>query len=656
MSVTFVFSVDGDEFTVTRVTKQRGLSQHRLSCAARRIDVSGEDAVKSAVEDALHLDAEAFLHTVLLPQGKHAELLTKKDSDRNKILSDLFQLDQLTQVAEHAKIHESRADAALTVLTLERARLPGDAQGLVLTAKVALATAAEELRKGKLVAEQIEQIEGNIMAKNATLSQIRSKREKLTGIDDIPAALAELEAEDATLRAQLDICRSNVAKAETDKTRAERDAAALQEQRVDKTSVLGFLSTLVFIETSLREISRERSEATSHLDHAAAGEARCAALAADLKLHEGAYSEVQARVVVFESRLRDTRIKKDTLEPLIAAQATALKSLSIRAGELELKANDLSEACGRLDNVNLAAEKARTQHQLAVEAHAQARVAAGAAAIAVHLHAGDDCPVCLRSLPEAFVAPVAGGLRRARAEEDTTREVLQAAEAAKSGLEARISTLRVAHLECAEQLKLCEDEVRASLTALATVLDSPTQEPAEALAALVSNIDQDESALSTERNAGDNILNLLNQVRTIHATFQQQVISSKESADRLAASLAARERYVAEQAALFPARFSPGPDGHYLDSAREALKQALAAATEAESSLTTALQEINDALGNLAALEHSRASSIVAAKARLYERLQSVQIALSASSEPDEELGEARLGNGGRRSGAGADS
>jgi DNA repair protein SbcC/Rad50 len=36
MSVSFTFSVDGDEFLVERITRERGVGQHRLTCKARR--------------------------------------------------------------------------------------------------------------------------------------------------------------------------------------------------------------------------------------------------------------------------------------------------------------------------------------------------------------------------------------------------------------------------------------------------------------------------------------------------------------------------------------------------------------------------------------------------------------------------------------------
>ena len=42
MSVEFTFSVDGDEFIVSRLSRKNG-SEHRLTCPARNIDANGED-------------------------------------------------------------------------------------------------------------------------------------------------------------------------------------------------------------------------------------------------------------------------------------------------------------------------------------------------------------------------------------------------------------------------------------------------------------------------------------------------------------------------------------------------------------------------------------------------------------------------------------
>jgi exonuclease SbcC len=637
MSVTFAFSVDGDEFTVTRVSKQRGLAQHRLSCPARGIDVSGEDAVKNAVENALHLDAEAFLHTVLLPQGKHAELLTKKDSERNKILSDLFQLDELTQLAELAKMHEGRADVALKVLTTERARLPNDVQGLVSEAEAVLANAEEDLRTAKIVAEKIANIDKDVSAKIAALSQIRLEREKLVGIDDIPDALAKLRSEDEALRAQGDTCRSASAQAETDKARAERDALALKEQRLDKTSVLEFQSILTQIEASVREITRERSEEGSNRVLADAAEAKCTALSAEVKTKETVWSEARAEVATLESRLSGVRSKKDALEPLVSSHTTAVRSRTVRAAELELKTKELNGACGRLEDINSSGEQARNEHLLAVEAHTQARIAAGASAISVHLHPGDDCPVCLRSLPETFVAPIAGDLQKAKLAEESTQKALREAELAKGRLDSTIAALRATQAECERHVKRCDGDVMASLSALAAELDSQTEEPAVALAALVNDIVGIEKTLSGRRKTADDALRLLNETRTTCATLEQQRKGFSESVDRLVKSLARREAHLAEQIEILPPSFSPGPDALEVASARDALRQALASAIKLEMALTTATKAISEANGKLVALERSRATSIVAPRSRLYERLRVVQAALRADPIPEDE-------------------
>jgi exonuclease SbcC len=625
MSVTFVFSVDGDEFTVTRVSKQRGLAQHRLSCPARGIDVSGEDAVKNAVEGALHLDAEAFLHTVLLPQGKHAELLTKKDSERNKILSDLFQLDELTQVAELAKLHEGRADIALKVLTTERARLPNNPQDAVSQAEAEFAKAEEELRTAKLVAEKITNIDKDIAAKVAVLSQIRFERDKLVGIDDIPAALAGLVVEDEALRTQVESCRSAAAQAATDKARVERDMLGLREQRLDRTSVLEFQSILDQIEALVREITRERSEEARNLRLHKAAEIKCTALAADIEAKEVIWSEARTEVAALESRLTVVRGRKDALEPLVTSHASALRSRLERVAELELKTKELDGACDRLQGIDGTVEQARNQHLLAVEAHEQAIVAAGASAISVHLHPGDDCPVCLRILPATFVAPIAGNLQEAKLAEEAAQKALREAELAKSRLESTIAALRATLAECERHVKRCEDNTTASLKALADAFGSETEDPTAALAALVNDIAELENKLSGQRKTTDEALRLLNEARTVAATLEQQRKGFRESVDRLVESLDWREGYLATQIQILPPSFSPGPEAREVASAREALKQALASAVEIETALAIAVGAISEANGKLAALERSRATLIIAPRSRLYERLRVVQ-------------------------------
>ena len=282
MSVTFVFSVDSIEYTITRITKERGQAIHRLQCPTRGIDLTAERQINTAIEEALHLDAEAFLHTVLLPQGKHDELLTKDESKRNRILSELFRLDDLSKVAALAKFHEGRADSFLHSTVLERGRFAADPSEAIANAETDILNAADSLKAANDALEQTKVLDVVIAEKVVSLGQIAHRITQMAGVNDVSGLLASISERDESLNAQERAQRQVLEAASQSKIEAEAKLQSLVCGKIDQSNLARYESMLDSIENEAAEIKREES---------------------DKVRREAAYAEASAIIADIETRL-----------------------------------------------------------------------------------------------------------------------------------------------------------------------------------------------------------------------------------------------------------------------------------------------------------------------------------------------------------------
>jgi DNA repair exonuclease SbcCD ATPase subunit len=171
MSVKFTFSIDGDVFTVDRITRQNGPAQARLSCEARGIAIQQADNVTNAITRALCMDDEAFLHTVLLPQGLHARLLMSTQGIRNDILAELFNLSRLPVVEGYVRSLEARVGATLAEIDVQRRRFGDDPAAEVSRATDELKLYEANAAKAKAAAERVSALDEQLRKGVSTLAQ-----------------------------------------------------------------------------------------------------------------------------------------------------------------------------------------------------------------------------------------------------------------------------------------------------------------------------------------------------------------------------------------------------------------------------------------------------------------------------------------------------
>jgi exonuclease SbcC len=641
MAVTFAFSVDGDEFTVTRITKDRGIPQHRLSCPARGIDVASEADVKDEVRKALHFDASAFLHTVLLPQGKHAELLTSSGGERNKILGELFRLDEIPRVQEEAKFHVGQAEAYLHGLNKERAVLPlvpGDALAL---AEESIVAATGNLEKVTAAAEQHRTLTIAIDVKQKALEETKLRSEQLRGVDEIPerlAAIAEIEKE---LRDAAAVHIERKLVAEAAKAHTDLVVYDLETRGLDRESVRLYETVLNRVESASREIAREES---SHKEKTLLSKAAAKNLDELTKRRKEVVSEHEnARELLTRADLRlvELRRNKEQLDLLNGSYRAARKTQLDREGDLRVKKEFLKGAGKQSQATNDALIAAVALQQQTANAVEQAQLASGAAAVAAHLHSGDDCPVCKRKLPASFSPPKDVDLKRSRLDDASAQTQLRKAEADKVRLDTEIQSQVQAERECKSRFDHAKKEADLAKAALEMLLPTRTEDPDAVLRSFDEQISELEGDIPDLKAAFEKAANRAASIETEIAKVVQQLSGYRESLDALAKSIEGRKLQRTKDVESLPAAFSPGLDGASIDVARKAIKTAIEETKRCDEAITSANSIINETTAKLSEIERSRSTSIVAPRAGLHERLQRMASLIKAAPLPKEEAEQA---------------
>ncbi len=407
MRVKFKFRVDGRDCTITRLTPRAGAAQALLEYAGDPPERCDSDtAVSRFVRERLRLDRETFMKTVMLPQGRFAELLLMKPADRSKFLSDVLGLQVIEAMA--GSVRGPREDTAKRREWLSGARkqLPADpaedveeAMRSADAAQSALKTIDESVQTLALTLTEVEQ-------HRAALGAIEASRELVRKGTTAAADLRALEADDSRLRAAIaersremdaaDKKRKGTALSIENRRTAGTDAATLR-------TALGNLKVLVEQQERLAEERAAEEKAKTDV-----AELRAELQAVEFRLQASCKTEIDAETAVKQAR-QENEAQRDR----VTAASAAARDIATACAERDVAQRALVDAEATLAAAEAAcieAETASRDLSVAFEACAKklssAQRAESAAHAAAGLHAGDECPVCNRTLPQTFAAPV----------------------------------------------------------------------------------------------------------------------------------------------------------------------------------------------------------------------------------------------------------
>jgi DNA repair protein SbcC/Rad50 len=445
MQAELTFLADGRRWRVFRSASRTGAQgRHQLSCLddpAVHFDNAGP--VTAEIERLLGLDDDAFLRTVVLPQGRFQALLQASRADRTAILKGIFRLDQLATMREQADSAIRRLRPGLDALKLERA-------GLLPDPTATLADAQQRHQAAQTSEANLQELAGRITtattdrdaaARQASEVAALAGRLRAAWLPDAPDLLATL----ADLAARLDQEQGQLTgrRAKLD-AQADTLAGALQSAEKAGEGISGLATaatTLGWLRQQLPTLATEEAdcdreaEAIQRLaDQLTSDEAEATKLG---EQHQAA--QTRAEQLAEQAHNASDRLEKARRQ-LHAARDQARQAAAART--------DAADAAGRVDTLRAAVAAAQT---LAEETTARLTRAQDALAAIQRAHAaahaaeasrpGDPCPICQRALPDDFITPTTPGDTAARTEQ---AEADRTAKTATSTLAARQAELRIA--------------------------------------------------------------------------------------------------------------------------------------------------------------------------------------------------------------------
>ena len=381
------FEVGGVCCTAVRVVKRTPngatTKEARLVCGEEiRAGRASEMAPK--VEGLLGLDFDRFTKTVVLPQGRFAQFLHDKASDRQELLRDLLDLGVYARMGAAARQRSSDARVELDVLESQLqtavpseedvSRLAGEAEA-AREAKAELATLMVTLAE----------VQGELSEARAEAARLGPLREHAATVAEVPDAVRDLAEELRTARESVADAETRSKEAQAAAVEARRQAdegpnAALSRQLIKDHGILDELRTkLVGLEREAEGAERDSKQA--HLG------------AEDTRVR---LADLDEAVVAAEEVLAAARSRADE-----GPDRDRIAVVRGQRSELEQVASDLGstdEASQRAQEAEASARRARDAAQAEFKEVAAAldrvRSVKQAEGLVAQLVEGEACPVC----------------------------------------------------------------------------------------------------------------------------------------------------------------------------------------------------------------------------------------------------------------------
>ena len=434
MRVVLRFQVSGETWEVARTLRrasdgtvvQPNVQLRKFGAAGEAVEqVEQVRRVNERVKELLGLDSDAFLRTVVLPQGRFARLLVEDEPrDRSRILRQVWPTDELEEAGGLAG--EARQEAVTLRVRLEQA-----------------ASAYPENPDAHLAG--LEEVREAASRQAVVASEV--ERVAIAARDSVVAAGREQEAASGVLGRLRVLETGRVAErlapvAEIDRGIAEENAALMQRQ--------------AFIEEELSRIpsgdgpmGEEVAAALTTLQSigglAAAGMEAANTLRASeedrLRKHAEARGLTESAEGAQEQAAEHARRRPQLADEVEMAQARRA-AVDQEYSRYEERVAELEERQRQLGELRQAAAVLAEQLQTAQEDEGRATRAAAetdehlaaarrseSAASAAHgLHSGDECPVCRRDLPPDWEPPEGARLGEAEQIADAARQAARQAE------------------------------------------------------------------------------------------------------------------------------------------------------------------------------------------------------------------------------------
>ena len=495
LRVVLRFRVSGETWEVTRTLRRSGRRDvGQVRALLRRVgddDATLEQVeqvrpVNDRIEKLLGLDSDAFLRTVVLPQGRFARLLVEDEPrDRSRILRQVWRTDELEEAGELAgrarreiKELEVRLEQAAREYPEDPAAHLEQLQKALDTARRLAAAASEDEQAGSAAREALLAAEKAHRAATGVIERLRTvDMERAVGrLAPIAAIERQLQEEDAALQERQAHLQDELARIPSDDgpTSEEVTAALTTLRSLGELATAGEKAAAA-LRAAVEAASTKRMEAEALAESAATAAKQAADHAARRPLLEEAARTAQAR-----------RDRVEQQHSRCAERATERDETRKQLGALR---TDEAQCAQRLESA-LDVERRAAREAAGADQHLAAAQRAESAATAAHdLHPGDACPICRRDLPADWEAPDGSGLAEARQIADAARETAKQAASAVTAVETERKAIQRQASEGEARLVASETRLREARQQLSQEVELDTDTPLPELDTLLAPLE-----------------------------------------------------------------------------------------------------------------------------------------------------------------------
>jgi DNA repair protein SbcC/Rad50 len=454
MQVELLFIAEGRRWKVFRSASRTGTATRAvlvcLDDPAERYDNS--DPVTTKIRELVGLDDDAFLRTVILPQGRFQALLQATKGDRTAILKGIFRLEQLEAVRSAADHAARRIRPGVSGLREERAGLLPDPAAALAEAEARQKDARDRQDAVKALAGRIATLEqeaaqvaqqAGALQRLVTRVEDEHRPETPTDLERLASRAEALDAEMTGLDTQLAGHRTRIEELEAILRDADAEGIGVRALAAASATLEALAIQLPGLAVEIQACSDERQTLVE--------------LEEKVKDDDQALAELQIRLASVRSSADGARSAARKAAATLDEASRALAAAREAHRNAAEEAGVAREADAAVEPARIAVEQAEGRLREAIESKARAeddlaaiRRANAAAHAAEASHPGEPCPICERPLPSDFARPEAPGdqvARTALAEaEDAVGAARTAVEKAKGVFTRFEEAARQAHL------------------------------------------------------------------------------------------------------------------------------------------------------------------------------------------------------------------
>ena len=480
LRVVLRFQVSGQTWVATRTLKRAGKGTVGGAAAElQRVDendspleaIAGVTGVEKRIRSLIGLDGDAFLRTVILPQGNFSRLLiADSPTEKTAVLRQVWRTDELEAAGELARDAATTAREHRVRLEQEASSWPSDPAQHLKELKEKRKSARKAADDAWAVQDAADKALGSWKNAQGIMSANQAIESQLMGlsfatiqsrIEPLERIAKEIQEDKSRLRRRQADIESLLGELTSDGD--SQDAAVVAKALVELSTIEATIKQLEEAADAARQLAKEKRAAEAQAVEAKDSASRSKQEAEEHFVRRGPLADAFGKAK--QSRL-DAEARYDNCE----MADVRLKSNRDELGSLEQRRHGVTS---RIEQLGAEIEKKRRAAELASQ-HLDAAKQADFVASAAHgLNAGDDCPVCAQELPTDWQAPANADIDEAQAGAGKADRALRAAQNDLAEAQAKLKSLN-------EQLARAQDRVKAATTEFAQTL--------EALAEVVADV------------------------------------------------------------------------------------------------------------------------------------------------------------------------